>query len=241
MPGSLAERIVYDIIEQESNSVNKSLHYQREESEFQRITIEPLPLGVGVKNSQKKFKEYMQKRLAFGNTLSFEDYLADGISRLPYGHFISVFTLAETHWEDDEGEIAEYLQWIIDAFRHTHPNAPTFVFFFVIGLKGFPDKHKPHQQKIFDDIQAFCEKNHPTLLYGLKPVSESHLEGWFGDIGIDDPNGYENIINMHYQGLPERDRLKNEESKYLFMKDAQELQKKVILTLRKLIKNDSKR
>ena len=88
-------------------------------------------------------------------------FLETGVPKLLYSHIFTVFRITEEKWQDDEGEVVAYLQWIVDTFQKAHPDLPTFIFLFVVEIKHLHDasKVKTTQSKVVNDLETFCEKN----------------------------------------------------------------------------------
>jgi hypothetical protein len=234
MPHSLAARIAYEIIEAESLELDKSVHYPYEEdnhNSLRRIKIEPLPLADGdIAASRKKFKEYVQDRFKLANTQSFELFIETGIPKLLYSHILTVFRITEDKWEADEGDILNYLQWMVDTFQTAHQEVPTFIFIFVINIRHLHDetKVKAHQRKIVAQIEAFCQKNDTAIFKELVPIKDTHIESWFTNLGVDNPNDARKVIHALSQTLAPNDRLIIEDELSFHMKDVEPIQEKIV-------------
>jgi Effector-associated domain 11 len=234
MPHSLASRIAYEIIEAESLELDKSVHYPYEEdihNNLRSIKIEPLPLAdADVAASRKKFKEYVQDRFKLTNTQSFELFIETGIPKLLYSHILTVFRITEDKWEADEGEILEYLQWMIDTFQTAHPDVPTFIFIFVINIRHLHDetKIKTSQRTIIERLEAFCQKNDTAIFKELVPIKDTHIESWLTNLGVDNPNDARKVINALNQTLDSNDRLIIEDEQRFHMKDVEPIQEKIV-------------
>jgi hypothetical protein len=237
-PNSLSERIIYEIMEKESLDLSSSVSYPFQESDdFKRVLIENLPFSnTDVATSKKKLKEYVQKRFRFADSDSFETFIETGLPKILYKYIATVFKLEDTDWEADEGEIIEYLQWMIDTFKTAHPDVPTFVFLFVIKLKNLHDteKVKPRNTQIVKDLKAFCESNDCALFDEIVPLKEEHIEGWLGKLGVDNPNDATTLINAFSKSLSEKDLMMVEGGKRFHMKDVEPLQEKIVRKFRSL-------
>jgi hypothetical protein len=204
--------------------------------ELRSVKVENLPLSTAdVSASKKKFKEYIQKRFAFANTESFEKFIETGIPKLPYSHVATVFKITESDWEDDEGELTAYLQWMMDTFKTPHADVPTFLFLFVLPFRHLhdPTKVKKRNLEIIEQLEAFCQRNQTAVLRDLTPIRQTHFEDWLSNLGIDNPNDYEPLVNAVYQSLKPEDQLFMDEERHFHMKDVEPIQKKVILHYRK--------
>ena len=235
MPSSLAERILYEIMEKESLELDKSINFPFEESDFRRVRIENLPMSqADTDASKKKFKEYVQKRFAFANTDSFEKFIETGIPRLPYSYVNTIFKISETDFEEDEGEIAEYLQWMMDTFKTAHPNVPTFIFLFVVYIRNQHDAEKirPRGKKIIEQLDSFCQKNSTAYFSEIVPIKDMHLEDWLFKLGVNNTNDSQRLIEALSQSLKIEDQLMSDGERHFHMKDVEPIQKKIIMTFR---------
>ncbi len=236
MPSSFSERVIYEIMDKESLELNSSVSYVFQESDdFKRVQIESLPLSdMDAAASKKKLKEYVQKRFKFADTESFDSFIATGIPKILYKYVATIFKIDEENWEADEGEIAEYLQWMVDTFQTAHPDAPTFVFLFVIKLKNLYDENKTtaRNKQVISNLKAFCERNDSALFDEIKPVNDTHIEGWLSKLGVENPNDVNNVIKEFVKTLSEKDLLTIEGGRAYHMKDVEKLQEKIVSTFR---------
>lgn len=231
MPHSLASRIAYEIMDAESLELDKSVHFPYEEDTFRRIKIQPLPfVEADVAASRKKFKEYIQDRFKLSNTQSVEAFIQSGVPKIPYSHVLTVFRITEDKWHDDEGEVAAYLQWIVDTFQKAHPDLPTFIFLFVAHIKHLHDETKvsPAQRKIVADLEAFCQKNETAIFRELMPVKHLDIESWLMNLGVDNPNDATPLMTALNQSLAPIDRLEISGEPRFHMKDVEPIQEKVV-------------
>lgn len=235
MPSSLAERILYEIVEKESLVLDSSVHYPFTEGDFRRVKLENLPLSTADADaSKKKFKEYVQKRFAFANTESFEKFIETGIPKLSYSYVATIFKLSETDWEDDEGEILEYLQWMIDTFQTAHPNVPTFIFLFVLHFRNLHDETKVKRRnlEIVQKVEKFCEINETAIFREIVPIKDMHLEDWLFKLGVENSNDSQKVIEALSKSLRPEDKLMEDGEARFHMKDVEPLQMKVVQTFR---------
>ena len=235
MPNSLAERIVYEIIEDESLELNGSIDFPFSEGTFKRVKIENLPLSIAdVAASKKKFKEYIQKRFAFADADTFERFIETGIPKLPYAYVATVFQITESDWEDAEVEMFDYLQWLMDTFQTAHPKVPTFLFLFALHFRNLdsPKKVNDTTLSILQNLDAFCKKNDTTLFRGLEPIKDLHFEDWLSRLGVVNPNDIEALTNAMSDGLKPENKLSIDGARRFYMKDVEPVQMKVIQAFR---------
>jgi hypothetical protein len=231
MPHSLASRIAYEIMDSESLELDKSVHYPYEEGEWQRIKIQPLPFMDGdLPASRKKFKEYIQDRFKLSNSEAVETFIQTGVPKVPYSHALTVFRITEDKWQDDEGDVLAYLQWLMDTFQKAHPDLPTFIFLFVINIKDLHEetKVKSTQLKVVADLEAFCRKNETAIFRELKPVNKLDIESWLTNLGVDNPNDANRLLTALNQSLAPNDRLTIDDEPRFHMKDVEPIQEKVV-------------
>ena len=231
MPHSLASRIAYEIMDAESLELDKSVHFPYEEDTFRRIKIQPLPfVEADAIASRKKFKAYIQDRFKLSNSQSVEAFIEMGVPKIPYSHVLTVFRITEDKWHDDEGEVAAYLQWIVDTFQKAHPDLPTFIFLFVVNIKDLHDetKVKQPQRQIVEDLEAFCKKNETAIFRELTPVKHLDIESWLMNLGVDNPNDTLPLMAALNQSLAPVDRLTIDGEARFHMKDVEPIQEKVV-------------
>ncbi len=231
MPHSLASRIAYEIMDAESLELDKSVHFPYEEDTFRRIKIQPLPfVEADVSASRKKFKAYIQDRFKLSNTQSVEAFIETGVPKIPYSHVLTVFRITEDKWHDDEGEVAAYLQWIVDTFKKAHPDLPTFIFLFVVNIKDLHDETrvKQPQRQIVENLEAFCQKNETAIFRELTPVKHLDIESWLMNLGVDNPNDTLPLMAALSQSLAPVDRLTINEEARFHMKDVEPIQENVV-------------
>ena len=234
-PGGFAERILYEIVDKES-LVQDGVNYPYSEGVFRRARVENLPLGLDFEAHKKKFKEYVHKRFAFADTQSFEAFIETGIPNLPYSLVATIFRIAEDCWKSDEGEILEYLQWMVDTFQTAHPKVPTFVFLFVVQLRKLydPDSAKTAAKEVARKIDTFCADNKSAVFKEIKPVEAIDLEGWLSRIGVE-TNDSERVIRSLWHSIELKDRLGVEDEPVFHMKHVEPLQSKIVTVFRSKI------
>ncbi|MBK8922672.1 MAG: hypothetical protein IPM81_14400 [Saprospirales bacterium] len=134
MPPSLAERLIFEYLDEELRGSGESLWIDRRPGS-ERVSIHELPLGRNLERSKEAFFRYFCEREPFQSGISshtaFTDFLHTGLPALPYSTVSAVFKLQENEWKDRDF-LPEYLRWIIQTFGEVHENTPTFLFFFVV-------------------------------------------------------------------------------------------------------------
>lgn len=230
MPGSFAERLIYQFVEEEADDHQLPIDYRKRENVDNRVKIEKFPLGSDLAASRKKFKAYVQERFHFADTQSFESFIETGVPKLPNSHVVSVFELSYKDWEDDEGEISSYFQWMIDTFKSPHKEVPTFLFFFVVKI---PNLHLEHllsreQNKVLTELADLCTKNESALIKELKPVEITDVEEWFSEeIKIKNPNLIRPVLDALELSLSQEEVSMLRSEAQIHMKDVEQIQQAI--------------
>lgn len=211
MPQSLAELVIYEIIDNVLDNDNEVLNIQMErqvrkkegraekkevpeaETEAEgegsyRVKIENLPLGPNAKFSIKKFKGYFNKRFAGllegGRPFSIEEMLKPGSDTLEskFEYIVTVFQITE--WQQQLME--EYMDWILKTFSKPAEHTPTFLFFFPVILRGYIEEPAPDEhQEALKAIHRFCMKYPDSVRFvqPLPPVPIKDLDLWLLKLG----------------------------------------------------------
>ena len=236
MPSSLAERILYELVEDESLEIQKSIDFPFNEHEGNRVKIENLPLNkkADVEKCKDKFKAYFQKRFHFADTDSFEQFIEQGLPLMPHKYVATVFSILETHWDYNESVLLEYLQWLMTTFNQVHQNVPTFIFLFVVHFPNIHDESKADEQHkaIVKKLEDLCTANTMALLREITPVEEKHVKDWFYELGINNPNKIQPVLSEFIKTLDKNDLLTIKNGHGFHMKDVEPLQEKVVQTFR---------
>lgn len=193
MPASFGKRLIYEIIRDKLNNRHDAIAYPFQE-DADRIKIENLPLGADLETSCKRLKEYVARRFQFSDTQSFEAFIETGVPKLPYDYVTAVFEISEKKWDSDEGEIRDYLDWMIDTFQCPHHDVPTFLFFIVVKspcLYAPPEPQTARQKIILTELGRICEKfpQQATVLANFPSLDQQDFDDWVADLdGIRNPN-----------------------------------------------------
>jgi hypothetical protein len=231
MPHSLASRIAYELKLDAEDEGDKPIDFLPESDESHSIKIQPLPFSdKGEVKSRKLFNSYFQDRfkLSDGQMVSF---LETGVPKPLYSHVLTAFLITENQWQDDEGGVLAYLQWIMDTFQKAHPDLPPFVFLFVVEIQHLYDtsKVKAAQNKVINDLEVFCQKNESAIFRELMPLKDLDLEGWLkNNLGVKNPNDITPLLTAFNQSLAPIDQLIIDGEPRFHMKDVQQVQEKVV-------------
>ena len=214
-PNSFAERMVYEVIIEELEEDIGAINYVSY-PDSNRVRIEDLPLGRNARNSIREFKKYFLRRFNLQDLdLSFEDYINTGLPNLDYEFVATVFDLNASKWQPKLME--EYLQWIMDSFKETHPDVPNFMFFFAIFLRDIHlDPISPENKAVLDHVKSIIEKNkeQATLISRLNPIPVTVVEDWIRDLGEQNQAVIEATVKEIVARLPE-EKINQYESKNL--------------------------
>lgn len=229
MPQSLAKRLVYQLIEDKLDQQHNAISYPFREDPDDRLRVDALPVGDDLDASKKRFKAYVQRRFAFADTQSFETFIETGVPKLHFEYVASVFDLSENVWDDDEGEMSAYLDWMIETFRCPHPDVPTFLFFFVVYIKNLHDESRRSLRgsQILAELDALCKRHEATLLTELLPLENEHLHDWLRQFDVRDPNQAGAVVNALVQSLRPAERRFYADQQRIHMKDVEPLQRLV--------------
>lgn len=234
MPSSFGKRLIYEIGRDRLDDRLDAISFPFQE-DADRIKVENLPIASDLPGSQKRLKEYVAKRFHFSDTQSFEAFIETGVPKLPYDYVAAVFEISEKKWDDDEGEIRQYLEWMIKTFRCPNKNVPTFLFFIVVkglGLWENPEGKTARQKSILAQLNAICQQ-HPeqaTVLANFPPVDEQDFDDWVADIdGIRNPNHSRAVtraLAATFEAGSEEELLYREQKKF-HVKDIEPVQRRI--------------
>lgn len=221
MPPSFAERMVYELLCEELDGARDALHIITNE-DTGRLRIQELPLGRNTRNSQQRFKAYVQERFRFADAQSFDAFIESGVPNLPFDYVSVVFEIHERNWADF---IPEYLQWMMETFRSPHEKVPKFLFFFVIYLDQQHQGSLNAQQKaIISALAELSVRYSTSVLTPLLPVEEGDLRAWLMALGERNPNQVQTVIESLAASLREDDLALFQQQQRFNMKDVEELQ-----------------
>ncbi|MBK9338047.1 MAG: hypothetical protein IPM98_16470 [Lewinellaceae bacterium] len=234
MPSSFGKRLIYEIGRDRLDDRLDALSFPFQE-DADRIKVENLPIASDLPGSQKRLKEYVAKRFHFSDTQSFEAFIETGVPKLPYDYVTAVFEISEKKWDNDEGEIQEYFEWMIETFRCPNKNVPTFLFFIVVkglGLWENPAGKTDRQKTILAQLDAIRQKypEQATVLSDFPPVDEQDFDDWVADIdGIRNPNQSRAVtraLAATFEKDSEEDNLYRKQKKF-HVKDIEPVQRRI--------------
>jgi len=234
MPASFGKRLIYEIIRDKLDDRQDSISYPFQE-DADRIKIENLPIGSDLASSRKRLKEYVAKRFHFSDTQTFETFIETGVPKLPYDYVTAVFEISEKKWDNDEGEIRDYLEWMIDTFRCPNKGVPTFLFFVIIksqGLNPVSETHTLRQKTILAELSSICEKypEQATLLADFPAIDQQDFDDWVAEIdGIRNPNNSRAVtkaLAATFEPGSEEDVLYRTQKKF-HVKDIEPVQRRI--------------
>ncbi|MFN0036751.1 MAG: hypothetical protein ACKVUS_16920 [Saprospiraceae bacterium] len=234
MPASFGKRLIYEIIRDKLDDRHDAIHYPFQE-DADRIKIENLPIGTDLGSSRKRLKEYVARRFQFSDTQTFEAFVDTGLPKLPYDYVTAVFEISEKKWDSDEGEIREYLEWMIETFRCPHKNVPTFLFFIVLksqNLHAGPALHTARQKTILAELDGICQKfpEHATVLADFPPIDQQDFDDWVAELnGIRNPNRSRAVtraLAATFESGSEEDILYRTQQKF-HVKDIEPVQRRI--------------
>lgn len=234
MPASFGKRLIYELIRDRLDDRQDGISYPFQE-DADRIRVENLPIATDLPSSRKRLKEYVAKRFHFSETQSFEAFIETGLPKLPYDYVTAVFEISEKKWDNDKGEIREYLEWMIDTFRCPNKGVPTFLFFIVVknqGLWEAPEGKTPRQKTILAELRQICQKypDQATVLDDFPPVDQQDFDDWVSELdGIRNPNHSRAVtraLAATFEADSEESRLYREQQKF-HLKDIEPVQRRI--------------
>jgi len=234
MPASFSKRTIYDLIHDKLEGRHDAISYVFQE-DTDRIKIENLPLGGDLETSQKRLKAYVARRFRFTDTQSFETFIETGVPKLPYDYVTAVFEVSEKEWDGDDGEIRQYLEWMIETFRCPSHKVPTFLFFIVVksqNLSPEPAQQTARQKAILTEISELCQQHadQTTLLSEFPPIDEADFDNWIATLGVRNPNRSRVVTRAlanTFEPGSEEDILYRTAQKF-HMKDIEPVQRRIV-------------
>lgn len=240
MPNTFAERLIYELMEQELAPDGKKIDYVFTEERGGNknagnnlfkgpVELEDLPLGPNAERSKRLFKAYVQNRFKFADTQNFEAFIDTGVPKLPFDYIVGAYRIFEDAWEAGDNNLREYLQWMVDTFRCPHADVPTFVFFIVVEVRRLYETAQPGslQKFILDELKKLCSRNESTLLTELPPPPESDLSTWLRKLGTRNPNQASQVIAALAKSLKGEEKELYEAQQKFHMKDIDTVQEMV--------------
>jgi hypothetical protein len=177
-PTSLAERTIYEIIEEELEDEDEALYYERDQK--QRIKIYNLPVTTNLRRSQKKIKSHITKYLELEGTKGLDQLIKEDWENMIFDRVVFAFKLTEGNWYS---HLPELFQWIKSLFDVSEEAEPRFFFFFVFFMDDLHKKERPTQQAILKEIEKLTHLPHASIhLTRLSPVMASDFKDWLQSI-----------------------------------------------------------
>ena len=234
MPSSFSKRLIYEIIRDRLDDRHDAISYPLQE-EADRIKVENFPIGIDLAASRKRLKKYVAERFNFSDTQSFETFMETGVPKLSYDYVTSVFEISEKAWENDEGEIKEYLEWMLETFKCPNKGVPTFLFFIVITspkLEIIEENQSSRQKTILAELAEICTKypEQATVLKDFPPLDQQDFDNWVSGIdGIRNPNNSRAVTRAlaatFESGSEEADLYQNQQK--FHVKDIEPVQRRI--------------
>lgn len=234
-PGSFAERMLYEFIDEELDEATDAVYYRDHRfAEFRRPEIEDLPKGRNLDKCQHAFRKYFAEFFwKLPETQSMEEYLKTGLPRFGFDAVAMFFRLEESDWK--EGVTKAYMEWIIDTLQTSHPDVPRVLVFLEIVVVNAHEKGEAMEQTpLFQDLRTIL-KQHPGVAHLLpfRPVSEEDVKEWFRDIKTENTGLLDKLLASFVNTLDPADRRLYEEFKQFNMDDIELLQKEVFKLVNK--------
>lgn len=172
-PTSLAERVIYEIIEEEE----EALYYECDQR--QRIKIYNLPTTSNLQRSQRKLKKHLAKYLELGNK-DLEQLIKEDWQNMPYDRVVFAFKLTEGNWYK---HLPEFFRWIKSLFEVSQATKPRFFFFFIFFMDDLHKRKRKSQEGILEEIEELTCLPHASIhLTRLSPVMAADFKDWLQSI-----------------------------------------------------------
>lgn len=237
MPPSFAERMIYEVINEELEESPEAIHYEAH-SDNGRVVVRDFTVDKILKRNlaktKERFKKYFVERFSFQQSdFDFDKFIQQGVPTIPYQYVASVFKINATKWEDF---LPEFFTWVVDTFQSQQneladdKELPTFIFFFVINIKGahLPNLLNESHLKIISDLEKIATDNSNTTIFKkLKPVLIEDVTLWFDELGESNPDKVDDLINSMVLGLDAEKQRIYENKKELDMSTIELLQELV--------------
>ena len=226
MPHSFSEWAILDIAFEELEEQMKGILYRRKPN-GNRVKIFPLPLARNLEKSQKAFKRFFAEFFQFKTHTTFDHYIQTGLPSLNYEYVAFAFDLEGQGWKPF---VKDYIQWLIDTFKHPLDHMPTFLFFIVVYQKDlhFKSGKEYTLDPVVKDLDDLSFNNEATAhISPLRPVPVADLESWFRRLGARNPADVESVIELFAKGLNPHDQKLYSDKQQLNMDDIERLQKLV--------------
>ncbi|MCC6463203.1 MAG: hypothetical protein IT260_22230 [Saprospiraceae bacterium] len=209
-PSSFAERIIYEILEdQQLRDDNAVVEYEHEElwqgnTRIERVKCQALPLGLSLESSQLKFKKYFSERMGqYHLPLTLDNFFEARDKCLPFAYMALVFQVEAARWD---GELSRYVQWIIEQFRQAQDGQPRFLIFFVVHL---PKAQLLQSAGPLPDIADIVSRASDCclVLEPLNPVPREAISAWFRSVGtVPDERKIDALIDSFSEQLQHQQR-----------------------------------
>lgn len=202
MPPSFAERLIYEIIQDELDEEMDAMNYLRRPDNH-RLNVEPLELKNNLHRTQKIFLKQLAKRFELTTQeFDIETFTQTGVPKMQEEYVAMVYNLDSIHWKEDF--TGDFFQWAIDTFSQVHEDCPHFLFFFVIYLDDFCDQPlNERQRQVVETVQQIVSKNENacSILTGLSPVGKRDIQNWIDSLGEHNITKIDDVIGTMVSSL----------------------------------------
>lgn len=233
MPPSFAERMIYELINEELEDSPDAIHFETIPNTG-RVAIRELPMKRNLHKTKEEFKKYFCQRFDFQDAdFDFQKFIKEGIPRLNYQYVASVFKISSLKWKDF---IAEFFEWIVETFRDEYEDLPTFLFFFVVSVENahLPNSLAEKEKKIISELKRITAENaNSTFFNPLNPVNVDDIKLWFSELGEENPDKVTDIVNSVVQGLEPTKQNQYEKKELVDMSTIEVLQELVFRIINK--------
>ncbi len=224
MPPSFAERMIWEVLLEELDEEMDAMNIELA-ADGLRLKTARFDVKNSLERTQKIFKKYFCKRF---DEPDFDKLITHVLPQRGYQYVATVLRVELSEWKDF---IPEFLQWLIDTFdAASTEDGTSYLFFMIVNMKGFVDVPiNEEQEAILASIRGIIDKNptNCTKLRGFSPVPSEDLEHWFRDVGEQNPEKINKVIQTLIGGLSPEKQSQFEQKEQLDMADIELLQKLV--------------
>lgn len=219
MPASFAEYMLYELIEDKSNEHGKVIDYKWSKQFKDRLAYYPLPLGLDIESSKRKFNADFAKSFP-ASDLCFDEHVAHGFRTIKADYVLRIYEIHQEEWET----MPEYLSWIMDSFARAREGARFITFFIfrtgnvskstsLLGrLLGRTGNQKDSTHKIRAKLDELVKKYpESSIIDEFGSVEEGHIVNWFSsNLGVSNKSELNKVFRALEDQLEHEDARKKE-------------------------------
>lgn len=224
MPPSFAERMIWEVLQDELDEEMDAISIELA-ADGLRLKTANFEVRNKLERTQKAFKKYFCKRFDEGD---FDKLIGHVLPQRNYQYVATMLRVELSEWREF---MPEFLQWLIDTFQAASEEVDmSYLFFVVVNMQDFVDVPLTSEQEaILASIRSVIDTNTIgcSKLKGLSPVPSEDLEKWFRDVGEQNPEKINKVIQNLIAGLSAEKQAQFNAKSKLDMADIELLQRLV--------------